>query len=280
MTVQPSVDIVVLNWNGKRDTVECLSSLEASTYPNTRVIVVDNGSTDDSVAAVRSKFPGAAIVETGSNLRFAGGNNAGVRRALADGTEYIMLLNNDTVVDPECVTAMIRRLQSDPSIGVVGPKILYHGRPDTIWYAGGAISFWTGTLRHVGIRAKDDGSYDTPGQTEYATGCCLCAPRAVWERVGLLDESFAMYAEDADWCTRARRAGYGVGYEPSARVFHKISVSAGGHTSWFKMRNKFLGNLRFFFRHAAWYQWFVFPWLNILVNGMAAVRYLRSRRAT
>jgi hypothetical protein len=279
MTVLPSVDIIVLNWNGKQDTLECLSSLHAVEYPRCRVIVVDNGSTDDSVAAIRSGFPEAVIVETGTNLLFAGGNNAGIRKSLADGTDIIMLLNNDTAVDPGFVGALVRRLQSDRTVGVVGPKILYFAAPKIIWYAGGEISLWTGTMKHRGIRAADDGTFDAPGVTDYATGCCLCATRGAWEKVGLLDESYAMYAEDADWCTRARKAGFGTGYEPAAKVYHKVSVSAGGHTSLFKLRRKFISNLRFFFQHAAWYQWLVFPWLNIIVNGVAAARYFLSRKA-
>jgi GT2 family glycosyltransferase len=279
MTGLPSVDIIVLNWNGKRDTLECLASLRSVDYPRRRVIVVDNGSTDDSVAAIRTDFPEAVILETGSNLLFAGGNNAGIRKSLADGTDIIMLLNNDTTVDPGFVGALVHRLQSDRSAGAVGPKIVYSAAPQTIWYAGGEISFWTGTMKHRGIRAADDGTFDEPGATDYATGCCLCATRDAWERVGLLDVSYAMYAEDADWCVRASRAGFGIGYEPSAKVYHKVSISAGGHTSLFKLRRKFASNLRFFFRHAAWYQWCVFPWLNIIVNGVAAARYVISRKA-
>jgi len=278
MTTRPSVDIIVLNWNGKRDTLECLTSLRAVTYPGARTIVVDNGSTDDSVAAIRDAFPDVEVMETGKNLLFAGGNNVGVRRSLADGTDVIMLLNNDTTVDPGFVDALVNRLQSDASLGAVGAKILYHAAPSVIWYAGGEISFWSGTMRHRGIRAGDDGTFDTAGPTDYATGCCLCGTRTAWEKTGLLDESYAMYAEDADWCLRARRAGFAIGYEPAAKVYHKISVSAGGHTSLFKLRKKFVGNLRFFFRHAAWYQWPVFPWLNIIVNGIAASRYILARK--
>jgi GT2 family glycosyltransferase len=280
MTERPTVDIIVLNWNGKRDTLECLASLGAVSYPNVRTIVVDNGSTDDSVAAIRAAYPGVILVETGQNLLFAGGNNAGLRRSLADGTDVIMLLNNDTTVDPGFVDALVGRLQSDASLGAVGAKILYHANPSLIWYAGGEISYWSGTMRHRGIRSRDDGTHDTPGPTDYATGCCLCATREAWEKTGLLDESYAMYAEDADWCVRARRAGFGIGYEPAAKVYHKVSVSAGGHTSLFKMRKKFAGNLRFFFRHAAWYQRPVFPWLNVIVNGAAAGRYLFTRHRT
>jgi GT2 family glycosyltransferase len=133
-------------------------------------------------------------------------------------------------------------------------------------------------MRHRGIREADDGRYDVACETGYASGCCLLAKRSTIEKIGLLDESYFMYTEDADWCMRARLAGFRVMYEPRARVWHKVSVSAGGHLSSFKLKNKFRSNLRFFSRYAAWYHWLVFPWMNILTNGIAAGRYLLSGR--
>jgi GT2 family glycosyltransferase len=173
---------------------------------------------------------------------------------------------------------MTARLASAPDIGVVAPKIYYYDHPDLLWYAGGEISMWTGTMRHLGIREKDDGRFDRPRETAYATGCCLLTRREVLERVGLLDESYYMYAEDADWCTRVRTAGFRIMVEPGARVWHKVSVSAGGHLSRFKMKNKFLSNFRFFSRHASWYHWLTFPWMNFLMNAVSAIRYLLPRR--
>jgi GT2 family glycosyltransferase len=157
---------------------------------------------------------------------------------------------------------------------MVAPKIFYADPPDRLWFAGGEISFWTGTMRHTGIRETDHGQYDTPREIGYATGCCILTSREVIERAGVLDESFFMYTEDADWSMRVRAAGYRILYEPRARVWHKLSVSAGGHLSLFKLRNKALSNLRFFARYARWYHWLTFPWLNVLVNGWAGVRYL------
>jgi GT2 family glycosyltransferase len=137
---------------------------------------------------------------------------------------------------------------------------------------------WTGTMRHVGIRERDDGRFDAAGETGYASGCCFLAKRGTFEAVGMLDESYYMYSEDADWCMRVRRAGFRIMYEPRARVWHKVSVSAGGHLSAFKLWNKFFSNLRFFARYASWYHWLVFPWMNLLVNGLAAARYLMRQR--
>jgi len=274
----PRTYVVVLNWNGLADTRACLASLAPACDDATAVLVVDNGSTDGSPEILRREFPRIRVLETGANLLFAGGNNAGIRAALDDGAEAIMLLNNDTTVDPRFLGAMTARLRSWPDAGIVAPKILYHARPELIWYAGGEISAWTGTMRHRGIRERDDGRFDTPGETAYASGCCFLTTREVVERIGMLDERYHMYTEDADFCMRARRAGYRIVYEPGARVWHKVSVSAGGHLSAFKLRNKFISNFRFFARYAAWYQWAVFPWMNIAVNAAAACRYVLGRR--
>jgi hypothetical protein len=274
----PLTYVIVLNWNGRDDTLECLASLRDSAGPSVCILVVDNGSVDGSQEAIRREHPGVILLETGSNLRFAGGNNAGIRFALEKGAEQIMLLNNDTTVDPAFLGAMTDTLQSSTDIGIVAPKILYSADPGRLWYAGGEISFWTGTMRHRGIREPDDGVPGIPCETGYASGCCLLAKRITVERIGLLDESYFMYSEDADWCMRARRAGFRVMYEPRARVWHKVSVSAGGHLSSFKLRNKFVSNLRFFSRYASWYHWLFFPWMNVLVNGYAAGRYLLAGR--
>ena len=278
MNPNPLTYIIIVNWNGLRDTLECLSSLSKIESKNVVIVVVDNGSADDSVRAIQHKYPNTVLIETGQNLRFSGGSNVGIRLALDRGADQIMLLNNDTVVDPAYLSLLTSRLQSSPDIGVVAPKILYFANPTRIWYAGGEISMWTGTMRHLGIRAEDHGCFDTPGETGYASGCCFLARRETFQQIGLLDEAYFMYTEDADWCFRARRAGYRIFFEPRARVWHKVSVSAGGHLSRFKLRHKFLSNMRFFARYAKWYHWLVFPWLNVLVNGIAALRYVLMKR--
>jgi GT2 family glycosyltransferase len=242
------------------------------------VLVVDNGSTDGSAEAVRREFPEVEVLETGANLLYAGGNNAGITRALANGARQIVLLNNDTVVDPDCIAALSAHLEADPRIGIVGPKILYADASDRIWYAGGELSFWRGELWHRGIREVDRGQYDQPGDTGYVTGCCLMIRREALEQAGMLDERFRMYAEDADLCMRVRRAGFSIRYEPAARVWHKISVSSGGHLSLAKQRRKAASMTRFFARHAAWYQLPVVVLAAPLANVMAAARYLLTSR--
>lgn len=274
---EPLTFIVIVNWNGRADTLECLASLGNATLPNVQTVVVDNGSEDGSAAAIRDAYPRVTVIEAGRNLRFAGGNNAGIRHALDRGAAQILLLNNDTTVAPDFLEHLTGSLNGTPGTGVVAPKVFYYSSPGVIWYAGGEISFWTGTMRHAGIRQSDGPRFGTVTDTAYASGCCFLALRKVFEEIGLLDETFFMYTEDADWCLRARTAGYRILFEPRAHVWHKVSVSAGGHLSAFKLRHKFVSNLRFFARHASWYHWFVFPWLNVVVNGIAALRYLSGR---
>ena len=273
MHAEPFVHIIVVNWNGKQITLDCLATLRRISYRNYRIVVIDNASTDDSLEAIANAFPDVDILPMKQNLRFSGGNNAGMRYALDNGAEMLLLLNNDVVVDPDFLSIMVARMRGTDHCGMVVPKILYFDMPETIWYAGGIISMWTGTMRHVGIREIDIGQHDTARTTDYATGCCVLTQREVVEKAGMLDESYYMYTEDADWSLRVRRAGYTIMYEPRARIWHKLSVSTGGHLSWYKMKNKYVSNLRFFGRYAAWYQWPVFPWLSMVMNGIAGLRY-------
>lgn len=275
----PLVSIVVVNWNGKQITLDCLKSLQAIEYPRVQVIVVDNNSQDGSADAIRSSFPDVTVMPMDDNLRFAGGNNAGIARALSEGSEYVLLLNNDTLVDAGFVGPMVERMRSEASCGAVAPKIYYADDPNRIWFAGGLISFWNGTMRHIGIRETDAGQYNIPRTIDYASGCCILTSRDVIQEVGMLDESYFIYGEDADWCMRVRGAGHTIFYEPQARIWHRLSVSSGGHLSWFKMKNKAMSNLRFFARYASWYHWLTFPWLNVVVNSVTALRYVFRTRS-
>ncbi len=270
----PHVYIILVNWNGKDVTIECLDSLRRIEYPAFTIVVVDNASADGSVEAIKNLFPEVHLLEQSQNLRFAGGNNVAIKHALERGAAYICLLNNDTIVDKNFLSFLVERVEADERAGMAAPKIYYYDEPQRIWFAGGEISMWTGTMKHTGIREHDTGQYDTPRHIDYATGCCILARREVVEKIGGLDDAFFMYAEDADWSMRARRAGYAICYEPRARVWHKLSVASGGHLSFFKMRNKFISNLRFFFRYATFPQKLVFPWMNLIVNAFAAISYL------
>ena len=275
----PVVTVLIVNWNGREVTLDCLASLQKVTYPAMRILLVDNGSHDDTLPAVRAAYPNVSILALGENKRFAAGNNHGMKVALDEGTDFVLLLNNDTTVAPDFITHLVDRFNATERCGMVAPKIYYYTPGNTIWFAGGNVSFWTGTMSHRGIREVDRGQYDVAGETGYATGCCILVPADVIRRVGMLDHRYFMYGEDADWSLRVQRAGYRVMYEPTSKVWHKLSVSAGGHLSSFKLRNKAISQYRFFAHHARWYHWFTFPWMSILVNAFAAARYILATRS-
>src|SRR6056297_688817 len=151
-----SVYIVILNWNNFQETIDCVESCKKLTYSNFKILLVDNGSTDGSEDILKKEFPGIPLIQTGENLGYSGGNNAGIRHALEQGADYIWLLNNDTVVDPQCLAKMVQTAESSNQIGMVGSKIFYHHSPDILWYAGGEIDLeGGGTTQHVGQNEKD-----------------------------------------------------------------------------------------------------------------------------
>jgi GT2 family glycosyltransferase len=223
---RPTVSIIILNYNGREDTLACLRSMEHLTYPNARIIVVDNGSTDGSAEAFRAQHPRFELIETGKNLGFTGGNNLGIRHALEQGADYVMLLNNDTVVAPDFLDVMVTAMEANPKAGVTGPTIYYYDSPETIWSAGGAIDWSHGTTCMVGLDEEDKAQFGlSPRPVDFVTGCAILARRDVWEKVGLLDEKFFMYYEETEWCVRARRAGFDILHVPTAMVWHKISTA-------------------------------------------------------
>ncbi len=242
--MKPSVSIIILNYKGREDTLACLRSLEHLTYPQTHIILVDNDSGDGTPEAVRRAHPNVEVIETGANLGFTGGNNIGIRRALERGADYIMLLNNDTVAAPDMLDLMIEAMEADPAIGVTGPMIYYYSSPEIIWSAGGAIDWRRGTTYMIGVNEEDKTQFGVePRPVDFVTGCCLLARRAVWEQVGLLDDQFFMYWEEAEWCVRAARAGYRIVHVPLAMLWHKISLEQRGastRTYYYMTRNRLL----------------------------------------
>lgn len=243
--------IVVLNWNGAEDTRACLESLVGILSPSCRLLVVDNGSTDGSVERIREAFADIELLLLPSNIGYAGGNNAGFRRVQELGAEFVIFLNNDTLVDAGFCAPLVETLQRNPSAGIAVPKIFYLDRPDTLWYAGGVVNLSTGLIRHVGIRKKDAPQFDRPGVTGYATGCCFAMRCRDFEAVGGFDEGFRMYAEDVDLSLRIRSRGMTINYVPSSRVWHKVSASLT-RSPLRKFLKKSVGDLYLFRKYRAW----------------------------
>ena len=211
----PTVTCVVVNWNGWQDTIACIASLRESEYPNLSVILVDNGSTDGSVTMIRSAHPWVEIIESAANLGFGGGNNLGIRVAIERGARYLWLLNNDTVVQPQTLTALVRTAEGDPELGQVGSVLLYAHAPDRVQaWGGGSINLWAGTSRH----------HHQPvpaGELDYLTAASVLIPAKVLNQVGLFDEGYFMYWEDADLSFRIRAAGWKLGVAAEGTLLHK-----------------------------------------------------------
>lgn len=228
--MQPKVAIVVLNYNGTADTLECLRSLARCTYANSMTIVVDNASADgDALArAVQSEFPSVHFLPQPDNTGFSGGNNAGIRYALAQGSDHVLLLNNDTTVDPACIAEMVSAAQAGARIGIIGAKIYFHAEPDRIWFNGADFS-WTDGGKHFQYGERDTAQHERSSMpTPFVTGCAMLLSRAVIEKIGLLEEAFFMYYEDIDYCLRARRAGFLLRIAQGAHVWHKVSRASAG----------------------------------------------------
>ncbi len=251
----PLVRAVVINWNGREVLEPCLRTLLASSYPNLSVLVVDNASTDGSAQFVRDEFPSVSVSEQSSNLGFAAGVNVGLKAALEEGADYVLLLNNDIELDGDAVSALVEAALAHPESAFVGPLIYYADRPSVIWSAGGAVSFWTGNIRHLGLREEDAGQYAEVREVDYVTACAVLASAKAVSAIGLMDEAYYMYNEDTDWCIRAGDAGFGVLFAPSARIWHKVSMSSGGGLTPFKIYHRLRSTLRFFSLHARPYHW-------------------------
>ena len=212
--------MVVLNWNGADDTIACLRSLRASTV-SPQTIVIDNGSTDDSVRRIRDSGLADELVESPSNLGYAGGNNIGLRLALEQGFLVIAVLNNDTLVENDALEMLLGPLLAGERIAV-NPDIRYLDQPDRSWFAGGTVDRgWPRHLQPYELSGAPNGLRPTG----CLTGCCIVASRDTWQRVGLFDESYFLIFEDSDWSMQALRNGVALFVVTDSRIRHRVSSS-------------------------------------------------------
>jgi GT2 family glycosyltransferase len=218
---QPRVSIIILNWNSYDVTLECLLSLRRIDYPNLEIVLVDNGSVDDSPARLLENVPEIRLIKNATNLGFAGGCNVGMRDAFHRGTDYVLLLNNDTIVAPDFLSQLVRVAESDEKIGAVSPKILFFDHPDRLNYAGGEHRLWRLFPKVFGLRQLDDGKYDMTREVSFLTGCAFLIKAEVVRQIGVLEEVYFHFYEDIEWSLRVLKAGYKAMYVPPSVIWHK-----------------------------------------------------------
>lgn len=264
------VSIIILNWNRKEDTLACMRSLKVSSVKDfeMKVVVVDNGSTDGSQLAI-AKFIEQTkatnkrkwkLIELEKNFGFVEGNNIGSRYAFDTGADYVILLNDDTIVEKNCISKLIKFANKRKDAGLISPKIYFaegfefhkdrYKKEDlgkVIWYAGGDIDWNNIYGSNHGVDEVDKGQHDKIKEIDFATGCCLLIKKEVVDKIGLLDKKYFAYYEDSDYSQKARRAGWKVLYYPAAYLWHKVAQSSGigsGLNDYFTTRNRLLFGIR------------------------------------
>ncbi len=278
---QIALTVVVVNWNGRADLDDCFRSLTDCGYPSLRIIMVDNGSVDDSVSWTREHHRQVEIIETGENLRWAGGNNVALRLLLAEGfAGCVLLLNNDTFVPAGSLRRLVAALMADPSAWAATPRICYASDPSRAWYDGGVVGRWSGWVRHAGIRQVTGGLPPEARYVGYGTGCALLLAPGVLDKVGVLDEQFYFYGEDADYSLRITAAGGRILHVPKALVLHKVSATLGSESPR-KMLLRTRSHVRLLRRHWPRRWWPVlFVTQLAFLGGHAAWHVFHGRLAT
>lgn len=226
----PRVLGIVLNYDGRDLTLATLGSLLALEYEELDLLVVDNGSTDGSDAAVAERFPQVRRLRTEANLGISGGLNLGFREGLAEGYDFLMPMNNDIEVAPDLLGELLRAAGRAADIGCVGPKCYYfYGDRDRLWSAGGQLRFREAVTRERGMGELDRGQYDVEREVDYVNGALMLIRREAMLATGLWDPVYGVSVEDADWCVRMKRAGFRCWYAPRARLWHMVSPTTGGY---------------------------------------------------
>lgn len=262
----PRIGVIVVSWNQEALCLDALGSLSTLDYPSSCVdiILVDNGSTDNTIDSVSQAFPYVTILANQSNLGFADGNNQGIQEALACGAEYVFLLNNDAIIARDVLSELINATRRHTNAGILGPKVYHRERPNIIQSTGTKLDRLGGAYQR-GLDEQDFGQYDTEEEVDAVVGCAMLVSRDVIDQVGMLDSRFFMYYEDTDWCWRARAASFKVVYIPKAVVWHReaaVRTADQARITYYMERNRYLllskqpgsraARFRVFLQHLLW----------------------------
>lgn len=233
----PKIGIILVNYNGARDTLQCVRSIQQSTYTNYKIYIIDNNSINEDYALLQQLQEDIQLIKLNENLGFSGGNNFGMRFAIDDSCEYILLLNNDTVIENNTLSHMVKIINNNNNIGILGCRIHYYSNKDLIWFAGGNLVKYMGTAKHV-VKMQNGLKYVT-----FLTGCCMMIPKKVIESLGSLSEDYFLYFEDTDFCSKVTNSGWKLAVDLDAVVYHKVSSSTKEYSDlyfYYNTRNRFL----------------------------------------
>jgi GT2 family glycosyltransferase len=217
----PKVYAITLSYNRPKETVECIRSLQKMVYPNCEILVVENGSTDDSAEILGKAFPEINLFALKKNVGYSRGFNIGLKWGYMRGAEYFLILNNDTVIDADALSELIRAAESDKVIGFVSGKVYFYNDCSKLQTVGKADDPLYLAGKHIGYGEYDLGQYDEERELNFIDDVFLLVRRSVYEKIGGYDERFFMHWEETDWCARARRAGFRILYTPKAKIWHK-----------------------------------------------------------
>jgi GT2 family glycosyltransferase len=299
--IEPKVCIVLLNFEGATDTIACLESLGNISYQNHNVVVVDNASSDDSLHTINKylrekhsntygyfESPELAIkenalenrytlIKSNKNGGYGSGNNIGIRYALKIlNTNYVLILNNDTVVDSNFLEPLVSACESDHKIGIASGKIFFMNRPNTIWFNGGKFYPCTSKVKHLDFGRQDTGQYP-PQYCNFLSGCMWLVPVRVFNTVGLINEEYFMYVEDLEFSQRVIKSGYRLGVSGASKIWHKAGGSTGGHLSPFSTYYIARNSLKFIWHDAPGHCKIVSLFYLIVVK---SVRWLYKKEFT
>ena len=247
----PHIKILILNWNGIELTNQCLKSIDKLTYNNYSTMVIDNASTDDSIEKIQKNFPLVDILSLDKNYGYSSAYNLAFKHLKSSNLDFILLLNNDTVLEPDLLERLLDGVNLYGPNHLFCPMIKYLDSPNTIWYAGAKINLILGQLVHVGIHENDKKQFSKITKTGYATGCCILLSLNSIKILGGFDDDFNMYAEDVDFCLRGQSVGIYSVFVPKAKIYHKVSASIGGEYSVIKLKHKLQSVKKLMIKHSS-----------------------------
>lgn len=270
----PTVWAVVLNWNRPEDTRLCVQSLRASDYPAVSILVVDNGSDAEKYEELLRTVTDVEILVSETNLGFAMGNNLGIQYAVQLGAAYVLLLNNDTIVDAAMIRTLVEAMESDPSVGMAGPIIYYASEPERVWFAGQRIRGQLYVLRR-GLRLRSP--LKAIEDVDFVSGCGMLLRRETVEHVGMFSPEYFMYYEDLDLCLRVKQAGWKIVCATGAKMWHAVSASSGGPEAPMKEYHQVRSSLIFYRQHTHGMMFIVNMSLRLARAAYGSVRHLLRR---